>query len=217
MRGQVAHPLNWILVLFAGVVFLIFFVVLIKGMVEGGEHKQAISDLTYIKDLIESSQANPNTVTRFLTKEFNTECELGLFTARMSPQTLDFSGQAIFASPALEEDILLWSHQFELGGPIMALSYLVSDSTLFVLYDPSPPFPLTYEPPLWVKDMLPNNVSIIEATRPEISAGFKGFNDIIILSDSTAPLNNLPVKEYGKQRITAVHIEPVDPSIPKDI
>lgn len=135
-RGQIEHPLNWILVLIAGAFFLLLFIAILRLLTDTNAGLNDVKTLGRVQSILDESQANPGTLGTHTLPEIHTRCELGSpFTIELSGQTREYPTYALFSPEKLKGETLLWSEEFSYPSPITTISYLIPKNTPILIID----------------------------------------------------------------------------------
>ena len=181
-RGQTEHPLNWVLVLIGGIVFLLVFFALIRVVVQGHERSVDTTTIAGLRAVVREAQASPGTVMNASVPEFTTRCDRGTLIAQLDRRDTPFDGQILFTTPDAGGDLVLWSESFELPGPVATVTYLIPKKTL-VLYEDALPL---NAPTNGMASLLPPEVTKRSfATNMVNDEPTKGFDTIIVVFKNT--------------------------------
>lgn len=137
-RAQISHPLNWILVLFAGAFFLLLFISITRSIIDAGENSAEATTINVLTNIIEKTKANPETRVTTILPDLTTACEDGVFQLKSGRQQRTFTTHALFAPTHLKGETTLWSEEFKLVNPITTLTYFFPHDTLYILTESVP-------------------------------------------------------------------------------
>ncbi|MBR9702617.1 hypothetical protein GOV10_01145 [Candidatus Woesearchaeota archaeon] len=133
-RAQLAHPLNWILVLIAGAFFLILFIAIIRMVTDTNRGLTDVKTLGRVQNIIDSSQSDPGTMGIYSLPKIITRCELGNpYTIELSGQTREYLTQALFSPRLLDGETIIWSEELRFPAPITSTTYLFPENTLVLI------------------------------------------------------------------------------------
>jgi len=137
-HAQLSHPLNWILVLFAGAFFLLLFISITRSILDTGEGVSEATTINVLTNIIQKTKANPETRITTTLPEITVDCENGVFQLTSGKQQRAFTTHALFAPEQLRGETTLWSEEFKLVNPITTLTYLFPRDTLYITTESVP-------------------------------------------------------------------------------
>jgi hypothetical protein len=132
-RGQIEHPINWILVLVAGAFFLILFVAITRTVIDSNEDFSEAASINTLSNILWKSKANVETLTNVTLPEMTTSCSDRQFIVYAGKQQRTFTTHALFAPEKIEGPVALWSEEFKLITPMTTVTYIFPKDTLYVI------------------------------------------------------------------------------------
>lgn len=136
-RGQVEHPLNWILIVVTGAFFLLLFFAVIKSVMQNTRGIENARSVTNLDAVFEATQANPGWTNNYTLPGLTTRCGGGGqdYTVEFGSELLTYPYLALFSPSNLEGETVVWSEEFRYPGPLITLTYLLPASTLVLIED----------------------------------------------------------------------------------
>lgn len=169
MKGQ-SEPINWILILVGGVVFLLFLIVIIKMLITSNQEKADVMSTTKLKLIIENSQGAPKTVSKAYLPDFEVACN-GDYEITYKSNTLNFK-QALFSSKKISGETIIWSEEFLFPYPTITLTYLVPKKSLIIFNSRTQNF----------KNLFPDEVTI-RSSNDFSNEDLKGYDIVTFVSN----------------------------------
>ena len=134
-RAQLQHPMNWILILFAGFFFLLLFVAIANNVTRTAQTTDDVITVSRITSSLEQTRASPGTRYELQLNNLETSCA-DVFTLEFSGQLEPLRGHPIFAQRTLDGTTTMFSEQLRIDKPYTTITYLYTqDTTLYLSQD----------------------------------------------------------------------------------
>lgn len=166
MRGQLQHPINWILILFGGAFFLLLFITIARTVIDTSEGLGEATTINALTNTIDRTKANPETTVELQLPELITICDSGAFTIRSGNQERTIATHALFGPESLAGPTTVSSQEFSIVNPITTLTYLYPHDTLYLLDTGLPESLIERFDTIPGQEFLPSQLSSIDISHP---------------------------------------------------
>ncbi|MFH0874544.1 MAG: hypothetical protein V1859_01295 [archaeon] len=191
-KGVIEIQFNWIFVLIAGAIFLVFFGLVARGIAKSGEQSLDYEIINYLDGITTSLESSPLTEhsIELLDKEINVDCDF-LSIKGHNFEGIGLKNKALFSPDSLKENItsytLFWETPFKASYMMYATS---PDVKYVIIKDANNLYEKLWNPIYPDKAALPKNIKIelVDSGATIEGSGFRKLR-IITFSENLDTIN----------------------------
>lgn len=128
-HAQLEHPINWILILFAGFFFLLLFVSIANTVTRSASSTDDIRTIAQTTNTIELTRAAPGTTYEVMFNDLETMCVNNQFSITLRGQNTPLTLHPIFSEEELDGLTRIWSERLIIEKPVTTLTYVLEEGT----------------------------------------------------------------------------------------